>query len=185
MHALVARLLAVALLVGAAVAPAHAQTGTIADLQPAAVLVMPFDVTTDHSSFMVVSRIGEISNGVAVTTHWIFYAADCSHLADLSIALTENDTIVVDATHIQSQTQVPGVPVNEPHGPIVDLTGERGIVTVTVQPAAGVSPAQIIGSWTIANRAASTSFGANAVGFTSFALPDPATLASAGLLIPT
>jgi hypothetical protein len=178
-------LLAVALLVGAAVAPARAQTGAIADLQPAAVLVMPFDVTADHSSFMVVSRIGEISNGSPVTTHWIFYAADCGHLADLSIVLTENDTIVVDATHIQSQSQEPGVPVNEPHGPIVDLTGERGIVTVTVQPVPGVSPAQIIGSWTIANRAVGAAFGANAVGFTSFALPDPATLAGEGLLIPT
>jgi hypothetical protein len=185
MHTFAARVLAVVALLVSAVTPARAQTGAIADLQPAAVLVMPFDVTADHASFMVVSRIGEIANGSAVTTHWIFYSADCGHLADLSIALTENDTIVVDATHIQSQSQEPGVPVNEPHGPIVDLTGSRGIVTVSVQPTGGVSPAQIIGSWTIANRGVGAAFGGNAVGFPSFALPDPATLASGGLLIPT
>jgi hypothetical protein len=174
----------VAILVAAA-PPVGAQTAGLVDLQPATVLVMPFDVTANHSSFMVVSRIGDTLHGRAVDTHWIFYSADCGHLADLSIALTENDTVIVDATHIQSQTQDPGTPVNEPHGPIVDLTGERGIVTVTVQPPPGVSSAQLIGSWTIADRAAGAAFGANAVGFAGFALPDVATLALEGLVIPT
>jgi hypothetical protein len=156
-----------------------------ADLQPAAVLVMPFDVTTDHSTFLVVSRVGDTVFRSAVSTHWVFYSADCGHLADLAIGLTENDTIVVDPTRIQSQTQQPGEPVNESHGPIVNLSGERGVAIVTVQAPPGVSPVQLIGSWTIADRAVGSSFGANAVGFTSFALPDPSLLASAGLLIPT
>ena len=69
---------------------------------------MPFDVTGEHASFMLVSRDRRTSNGRAVDTHWVFYSADCAHLADLSIGLTENDTIVVDASRIQSQTQEPG-----------------------------------------------------------------------------
>jgi hypothetical protein len=168
-----------------AVMPAGAQTTSLANLQPAAILVMPFDVTAEHTSFMVVSRIGESLDGRAVNTHWVFYSADCGHLADLSIVLTDNDTIVVDATRIQSQTQEPGTPVNVQHGPVVDLTGERGIVTVTVQPPPGVSPAQLIGSWTIADRAAGAAFGADAVGFASYTLPDAAVFAGEGLAIST
>jgi hypothetical protein len=164
-------------------APVRAHT--ITELQPAAVLVMPFDATDGHSSYMIVTRAGNTASPRAVSTHWVFYSADCGHLADLSIGLTENDTIVVDAAHIQSQTQQPGVPVNDAHGPIVDLTGERGVVIVTVQPAPQVSPVQLIGSWTIADRAVGTAFGANAVGFPSFTLPDPAPLAVDGLVIPT
>ncbi len=164
---------------------ATAQAPAPNDLQPAAVLVIPFDVTAGHASFIVVSRIGDTLLKPAITTHWVFYAADCSHLADLAIGLTENDTIVVDPTRIQSQTQAPGSPVNEQHGPIVSLSGQRGVVIVTVQPPPGISPAQLIGSWTIANVAANTAFGANAVGFTSTALPDPTVLAAAGLVIPT
>lgn len=163
-----------------------AQTvGGPTDLQPAAVLVMPFDVTTDHASFLVVSRVGDTVFRSAVTTHWVFYSADCGHLADLAIGLTENDSIVVDPTRIQSQTQQPGMPVNESHGPVVDLTGARGVAIVTVQAPPGVSPVQLIGSWTIADRAAGSAFGANAVGFASVALPDPSVLASEGLVIPT
>lgn len=185
MNAYPVRVIVLSAFLIAAVLPARAQTTSLTDLQPAAVLVMPFDVTADHSSFMVVSRIGETVNGQAVDTHWIFYSADCAHLADLSIVLTENDTIVVDATHIQSQSQEPGTPINVQHGPVVDLSGARGIVTVTAQPPPGVSPAQLIGSWTIADRAVGAAFGTNAVGFTSFAFPDATTLAMEGLAIPT
>ncbi|MCC6850149.1 MAG: hypothetical protein IT294_16760 [Deltaproteobacteria bacterium] len=172
-----------AVLLGAS--PAAAQPVGPTDLQPAAVLVMPFDVTAEHSSFLLVSRIGDTAARRAVTTHWVFYSADCGHLADLAIGLTENDTVVVDPTRIQSQTQEPGSPVNESAGPIVDLTGARGVAIVTVQAPPDVSPVQLIGSWTIADRAAGSAFGANAVGFTGFALPDPSVLASEGLVIPT
>lgn len=164
---------------------AAAQPVVSTDLQPAAVLVMPFDVTADHASFLLVSRVGDTVFKPAVTTHWVFYSADCGHLADLAIGLTENDTIVVDPTRIQSQTQQPGTPVNESHGPVVDLTGTRGVAIVTVQAPPGVSPVQLIGSWTIADRAAGTAFGANAVGFASTALPDASVLTSEGLVIPT
>ncbi|MCC6763150.1 MAG: hypothetical protein IT293_00670 [Deltaproteobacteria bacterium] len=167
------------------VSAAAAQSVGPTDLQPAAVLVMPFDVTAGHASFMLVSRIGDTVAPRAVTTHWVFYSADCGHLADLAIGLTENDTIVVDPTRIQSQTQEPGSPLNEPAGPVVDLTGARGVAIVTVQAPPGVSPVQLVGSWTIADRTAGSAFGANAVGFSSPALPDPSLLAFEGLVIPT
>ncbi len=175
----------IAVIAGAGSVAAQPASVGPTDLEPAAVLIMPFDVTTGHATFLLVSRIGDTVSPRAVTTHWVFYSADCSHLADLAIGLTENDTAVVDPTHIQSQTQEPGSPVNESHGPIVDLTGARGVAIVTVQPPPGVSPVQLIGSWTIADRVVGTSFGANAVGFQSFALPDPSLLAAEGLLIPT
>lgn len=177
------RCVAALTIVLAVAVPVRAQT--IADLQPAAVLVMPFDVTEGHSSYMLVSRAGDTAAKHAVGTHWVFYSADCGHLADLSIGLTENDTIVVDATHIQSQTQNPGEPVNDAFGPVVDLTGQRGVVIVTVQAPPEVSPVQLIGSWTIADRRVGSAFGSNAIGFPSFTLPDPALLATEGLVIPT
>ena len=177
---------ALAGLVLASAVPAAAQAPTgVVDLEPAAVLVMPFDVTAGHASFLLVSRVGDAVATHAVATHWVFYAADCRHLADLSITLTDNDTIVVDPTRIQSQTQEPGVPVNESHGPIVDLAGERGVATVTVQPAGGAPPAQIVGGWTIGDLTAGVAFGADAVGFATFALPDAEVLDGEGLVIPT
>jgi hypothetical protein len=170
---------------GFAVPGAAQPAAGVVDMQPAAVLVLPFDVTANHASFLLVSRIGDAVTAHAVDTHWVFYAADCRHLADLSITLTDNDTIVVDPTRIQSQTQEFGVPVNEPHGPIVDLSGERGVATVTVQPAGGTSPAQIVGGWTIGDLGAGVAFGADGVGFATFALPDAAVLDGEGLVIPT
>ena len=87
-------------------------------VHPAATLVMPFDATDNHTTFAVVSRIGaSIGNGAGLRTHWVFYSADCAHLADLSITLTEKDTVVVDAHRVQSETQFPGVPENVPLGP--------------------------------------------------------------------
>jgi hypothetical protein len=182
----VARLIAlVGLLVGTGSDALAQPVGELSGVQPSAVLVMPFDVTTNHTSFMTVSRIGASFGSIAVDTHWVFYSADCSHLADLSIVLTDNDTIVVDASRIQSQRQDPGVPENVPRGAVVDLSGQRGIVTVTVRPPPGVSPAQIVGAWVIGDLAASVAFGTDAVGFPSFTLPDPSVFAGLGLMIPT
>jgi hypothetical protein len=186
MQGILRRLAAAAIVTLTIAQPAGGQSvGTQADLQPAAVLVMPFDLTGDHASFMVVTRAGDTVKGHAVTTHWVFYSADCGHLADLAIGLTENDTTVVDLSRIQSSTQQPGSTVNESVGPIVDLTGERGVAIVTVQAPPDVSPVQLIGSWTIADRRVGTGFGANAVGFMDFTLPDPSVLAAEGLVIPT
>ena len=94
--------------------------------QPAAAVVMPFDQTAGHASFLLVSNTGSSRERAAVTTHWSFWAEDCSHLADFDACLTLNDTIVVDPTKAGAIG-----PDNEPVGPAVDLSGRRGFVTVT------------------------------------------------------
>jgi hypothetical protein len=153
---------------------------------PSAVLVMPFDATDDHTTFMIVSRIGPgLPDGAGLRTHWVFWSADCRHLADLSITLTEKDTVVIDANHIQSQTQFPGVPENVPLGPVVDLKGERGVVIVTAVTPVTASPRQLVGAWTIADQSAFVSFGADAIGFADGVLPDPTPINEGGLVIPT
>ena len=155
-------------------------------VHPAATLVMPFDATDNHTTFAVVSRIGaSIGNGEGLRTHWVFYSADCAHLADLSITLTEKDTVVVDAHRVQSETQFPGVPENVPLGPAVDLSGERGIIVVTVQSPPTASPRQLVGAWVIADQTVGVSFGADAIGFADGTLPDSDVLLDEGLVIPT
>ena len=174
------------LAVAALVAPAAAQTNTApSQTQPSAILVMPFDATGGRTSFALVSRVGPISGPAALATHWVYYAADCRHLADLSIGLTPNDTVVVDASQIQSQTQELGLPVNQPLGPVIDLSGERGVIIISAEVPQGVSAAQLIGAWTIGNLTAGVAFGADAVGFASATLPDPTNLDAEGLVIPT
>src|ERR1700675_721234 len=105
---------------------AHAQPAqlqTILATQSAGVLVMPFDVTTGHKSFEIVTRTGGEFSGLPVQTHWVFYAADCRHLADVLIALTEKDTVVVDPTNFQGQIQTINPAENHPVGAVVDLSG--------------------------------------------------------------
>ncbi len=155
-------------------------------VHPAGTLVLPFDATDNHTTFMIVSRIGEpIGGGAGLRTHWVFWSADCRHLADLSITLTEKDTVVVDANRIQSQTQLPGKAENVPLGPVVDLKGDRGVVIVTAQAPATVSPRQLVGAWTIADQGAGIAFGADAIGFADGTLPDPTAINEEGLVIPT
>ncbi|MBI3769696.1 MAG: hypothetical protein HY271_14575 [Deltaproteobacteria bacterium] len=167
---------------------ADARTTAAADvryLQAAGVLVMPFDVTSGRVSFQIVSRMGGSFGGLPVRTHWVYYAADCRHLADVFISLTALDTVVVDPTHLQGQTQTQDPLENHPEGPTVDLSGERGVVIVTAFDPAGAIVPQIVGGWTIANAAIGTSFGGDAIGVSSDgSLPDPAVLAG-GIRVPT
>lgn len=152
----------------------------------AGVLVMPFDATSGRVSFQIVSRVGGGSEGGLLATHWVYYAADCRHLADVFIDLTARDTVVVDPTHLQGQTQTLEPPFeNHPQGPLVDLSGERGVVVVTAFGALrGVVP-EIAGGWTIATTATSASFGGDAIGVSlDGTLPDPRVLAG-GIHVPT
>src|SRR4051812_39079971 len=73
--------------------------------QPAAELIMPFDSTEGKSSFLLVSNLTGTSSsgGAQVTTHWTFWSETCDELADFSICLTLNDTVVVDPTNARSQ----------------------------------------------------------------------------------
>ena len=176
---------ALALLLSAT--PAAAQS-TIrpSQVHPALTLVMPFDATDNRTTFFIVSRIGAgLPSGAGLRTHWVFWSADCRHLADLSITLTEKDTVVVDANRVQSQTQFLGTPENVPLGPAVDLKGDRGVVIVTALVPPNVSPTQLVGAWTIADKTAGVAFGADAVGFADGRLPDATTLQEEGMVIPT
>ena len=96
--------------------------------QPGAELIMPFDATEGKATFLLVSNINGTSvfGGAQVTTHWTFWSETCDELANFSICLTLNDTVVVDPTNARSQG-----PNNEDQGPIINLTGKRGLVTVT------------------------------------------------------
>jgi hypothetical protein len=161
---------------------------TVTNLDPSAALIMPFDVTANHASFQLVSRIGgDTSDPIA--THWSFWSKDCNHLADVFICLTPRDTVVVDPTNLQSEIQS-GV-VNTKTGPVVNLTGEKGFITVTAfesdlsgfsgfscnvaDPEAVITdPGSLVGSWVIANTSTSSGFGTDAIGVRDGqTLPDP------------
>ena len=96
--------------------------------QPANALVMPFDATTGHQTFLLVSNVAGISSsGIGgVTTHWSFWSDSCDHLGDVAICLTLNDTVVVDPTKVQAIDAG-----NNGIGPIINLSGNRGFLTVT------------------------------------------------------
>lgn len=169
--------------------------GRVVYAQPAGTLVMPFDSTGNKQSFAIVSRVGGPQGPVA--THWSYWADDCKHLADVLICLTADDTVVVDPTALRGEIQI--ATANQKIGPLVNLSGTRGMVTVTAFVAdPGPSGAQcqvrgsgvalddvLVGSWTIANIATNSAFGSDAIGLSSTgALPDPQVLA-VGIFVPT
>jgi len=167
---------------------AHADLdGNETMLDPAVTLIMPFDVTANHASFELVSRIG----GAAidpVATHWSFWSESCDHLADVFICLTQKDTIVVDPTALQGQLQSSGKNVNT--GPVINLSGAKGFVTVTAydflhgassctvnDPSAASTDPSIVGSWVVANTSSNAAFGNNAYGLQdALTLPDATVL---------
>lgn len=140
--------------------------------QPAAELVMPFDSTDGKASFLVVSNLnGTSPHAAQVSTHWVFWSETCDELADVAICLTLNDTIVVDPRHVRAVGRD-----NEERGPVVDLDGKRGLVTVTAYEtdeacadfrlSGGVlRDDAIVGAYTFADQAAGYSFGRDAEGF--------------------
>jgi hypothetical protein len=112
---------------------------------------MPFDVTGDRASFQIASRIGPSLGGAALQTHWVYWSADCRHLVDVFIALTDNDSVVVDPRRLQGQVQAVNPPRNHPVGPVIDVAGERGVVIVTGLAPGGSATPQLVGAWTIAD----------------------------------
>ena len=171
----------------AAVSAANAQGlgGTVTQEQPAVALIMPFDVSDGRASFELVSRIGG-EDGNPIATHWSFWSDSCDHLADVFICLTPRDTVVVDPTALQGQIQNGQDNVNT--GPVINLTGSKGFITVTAfdadtnsqtcQPADPSAPSatpSLIGSWVVANTSTNAAFGNNAIG-----IIDGQTLPAAG-----
>jgi hypothetical protein len=153
--------------------------------QPATELVMPFDATQGKASFLLVSNPHAVSSDApAVSTHWIFWGTNCNELANVSMCLTLNDTVVVDPTNFRGLG-----PNNEPLGPTVNLSGQRGLVTViayetdaTCRPfnltGSNFAESAIVGTFTIAYTNAGYSFGNDAFGLflndagTAVRLPD-------------
>ena len=174
---------------------------TITTLEPAVALVMPFDVTDGRASFELVSRIGGNGNPV-LATHWSFWSESCDHLADVFICLTPRDTVVIDPTNLQGQIQKGQTNTNT--GPVINLTGEKGFITVTafdadpnsqtcdvVDPETVTDTPALIGSWVVANTSTNAAFGNNAIGIVDgqtlpagedFFLTDPV---AAGLFLQT
>ncbi len=162
--------------VASATVPVQAQElgGTVSILQPAVALIMPFDATEGRVSFELVSRIGgEDSDPIA--THWSFWSESCDHLADVFICLTPRDTVVVDPTALQGQIQIAQDNINT--GPVINLSGEKGFVTVTAfdadvnsqtcepeDPEAASGTPSLIGSWVVSNTSTNATFGDNAIG---------------------
>jgi len=168
--------MAVAAAIASAAHPVGAQElgGTVAALQPAVTLIMPFDVTEGKVSFELVSRIGGADAGL-IATHWSFWSESCDHLADVFICLTLRDTVVVDPNALQGQIQDGQTNTNT--GPVIDLAGEKGFVTVTaydadansetcepVDPETIADTPSLIGSWAVSTIATNATFGNNAIG---------------------
>jgi len=140
--------------------------------QPANALIMPFDATTGHQTFLLVSNVAGISpSGIGgVSTHWSFWSDACDHLGDVDICLTLNDTVVVDPTKIQAIDAG-----NNGIGPIINLSGDRGFLTVTafatdetcgdpsIEGFTLVDDA-IVGTYTFASTVTGASSGNDAIG---------------------
>jgi hypothetical protein len=172
--------------------------GTVSSTEPVGTLIMPFDSTSGKASFQRVSRLGGADTGGAIATHWVYWAADCKHLADVFICLTPRDTVVVDPTALHAEVQKGDQ--NQQVGALIDLSGKRGLVVVTAYETDTGSNGKgcnvhdnatplddvITGSWTIANTKTNTGYGADAIGITTAGvLPNPAILANVGLRVPT
>lgn len=149
--------------------------------QPANALVMPFDQTENHNTYLLVSNVSGLSpvgDGgfiAGVTTHWAFWSDSCDHLADVYICLTLNDTVVVDPSKLSAIDAG-----NNEVGPLIDLTGERGLVVVTAYRTDEICSESsvrgnqlvddaIVGTYTFANTDKGFAFGNDAIGLgTSF-----------------
>jgi hypothetical protein len=175
--------------------------GTTTYVQPAGELLMPFDNTTNHASFQIVTRLGSADSGpFPIATHWSYWAADCRHLVDVFVCLTPHDTKVMDPTKVQGETQSPNPPANNGIGSITDLSGERGFVTVTAFTA-DTGPSglecrvldveatlsnEIVGGWVIANTSTNAAFGGDAIGLLPpDGLADASIINDSGLFIQT
>jgi hypothetical protein len=143
--------------------------------QPANALVMPFDQTDGHATFFLVSNISGLSPAgdgfiAGVTTHWSYWSENCDHLADVYVCLTLNDTIVVSPAEVSAIDAG-----NNPIGPQIDLSGNRGFVVVTAYATDEICSDSsvrgnllvddaLVGTYTFANLESQASFGNDAIG---------------------
>jgi hypothetical protein len=143
--------------------------------QPGNALVMPFDETIGHATFFNVSNLSGLSPAgsgfiAGVTTHWSYWSETCDHLADVFVCLTLNDTVVVNPSNVSAIDAG-----NNPIGPQIDLSGNKGFVVVTAYATDEIcSDASvrgnfliddaIVGTYTFANITSQAAFGNDAIG---------------------
>lgn len=180
LKSLTATLLAIAITAGSALAievdPAVSFTA------PAASLTVPFDATEDEEgqarvSFIRVSNVGGVSPVDAlgpvtqISMHIGAWDDACEHVVNVNVCLTLNSTIVVDTTKVRAAIFNPAQGVVEV-GPTFNLTGRRGIVTFTAYATNRdcldgellgdlLVDEALMGAWSIANRATTSTFGGN------------------------
>lgn len=159
----VAGLLALALW---SVAPARGAAAENGVEPPGAALVLPFDSTEGHVSFLAAQNTG----AAQVSSHWTFWADVCSKLADADICLTSQDSVIIDPTTLASIG-----PDNQPTGGgAADLSGNRGFAVVTAfatdadcNPLRGsrsrIVDGALTGSWSIAELDKNSAFGTSAI----------------------
>jgi len=123
---------------------------------PDANLVMPFDASTNHQTFMSISNI----DPDPVANTWVFYGEGGDVLAQVDRdILGQGGSDVVDPLNVRSRTIDPNTgAVTE--GDPTSLAGLRGFVVVTSADQLD----RLIGNFTIANLATQSAFGANAIG---------------------
>lgn len=159
--------------------------------QPANALVMPFDQTEGHASFFLVSNISGLSPAgdgfiAGVTTHWSYWSENCDHLADVYVCLTLNDTVVVSPSEVSAIDAG-----NNPIGPQIDLSGNRGFVVVTAYATDEICSDSsvrgnilvddaIVGTYTFASIESQASFGNDAIGLGTDFFGDFTELPAAG-----
>lgn len=156
--------LAAALILAALAPPAYALDSTRAYSAPGNALVAPFDARDGKVSFVLVSSVAKEK----LSTHWAFWSDSCAHLADVSICLTPEDTVVVDPTAVSAIGAD-----NTPVGPTVTAAaGHAGFVTITayatneacedaLRTGERLVDDAITGTVTIADVATTASFGAS------------------------
>lgn len=136
---------------------------------PGNALVAPFDSRDGKTTFITASNVSTAFT--KLTTHWAFWSDTCDHIADFSICLTRDDTVVVDPTAATALNAN-----NDPVGPTVSMAGSTGFVTVTAYQTdddctdAGRNGSvlvddALIGTFVIADLATSAAFGSNALAF--------------------
>jgi hypothetical protein len=135
---------------------------------PGAALVMPFDSTDGHVSYLTAHNLGSSK----VSSHWSFWDEDGATLAETFVCLTANDTVIVDPTALQSIG-----PDNKGIGSVSSLAGKRGIASVTAfksdsncTPPSSAGAPQIAdnaltGSFSVAELEQDSSYGGNAATF--------------------
>ncbi len=123
-------------------------------------LVMPFAAAGGRTTFLSLSNVGS----GAISARWSFYDASGELLVEVDRSvLGEGGTDLVDVTAIAS------VPPGE--APPADLQGHDGFVVI-----AGDGDPRLVGSFTIANVATSSAFGAAATGLGAVGILAPNTI---------